>query len=269
MFKAVPFHAVQFAPAIRQLFGAIKDRWPFMRTMATLNWGASDNVDEEVGGVVDVWVQSSGGDPPPATEAYNETVVENWLASSDTHEYWNYWCCCYHIPSCLNNFVEWPAIHNRLFVWLSAYRNATGLLYYATNRWFGGGEKAHANASHTPIHRLSEFSARSDFDPNSYAEADGDGLYFYPGPDGPVTSIRYENLRAGLQDVELLHMAQATAGGDASLRAEIRKIIGSVITDVEEQFRREDPQVIEAARKQLADIIVRRRAPAMLHSDDP
>ena len=44
----------------------------------------------------------------------------------------------------LNNFVEWPAIHNRLFTWLSAYRNASGLLYYETNRWFGGNEKAHA-----------------------------------------------------------------------------------------------------------------------------
>ena len=51
----------------------------------------------------------------------------------------------------LNNFVEWPAIHNRLFTWLSAYRNATGLLYYETNRWFGGNEKAHAKDPRQPI----------------------------------------------------------------------------------------------------------------------
>ena len=57
-----------------------------------------------------------------------------------------------------HHFREWPAIHNRLFTWLSAYRNATGLLYYETNRWFGGNEKAHANDPKKPIAFLNESS---------------------------------------------------------------------------------------------------------------
>lgn len=103
--------------------------------------------------------------------------------------YWTYWCCCYELELCmpchtdrrqylqpyyficnmrvlrwlagLNNFVEWPAIHNRLFTWLSAYRNATGLLYYETDRWFGGNEKAHANDPKQPIAFLDDSSGTS------------------------------------------------------------------------------------------------------------
>ena len=113
-----------------------------------------------------------------------------------------------------HHFREWPAIHNRLFTWLSAYRNATGLLYYETNRWFGGNEKAHANDPKTPIAFLNESSgtthrtrclavqclcvdsgpllcaAHTIFDPNSDGNADGEGLYFYPGAEGPVSTIR-------------------------------------------------------------------------------
>ena len=141
----------EYSLAIRQLFGAVKTRWPGLRTMAVLNWnGSTDHLVEEVGSVVDVWVEDY--------RTYNESLVTAWMASSPTHEYWTYWCCCYKLEVCLNNFVEWPAIHNRLFTWLSAYRNATGLLYYETDRWFGGNEKAHANDSKLTIQFLNESS---------------------------------------------------------------------------------------------------------------
>ena len=99
--------------------------------------------------------------------------------------------------------------------------------------------------------------AHTNFDPNSDGNADGEGLYFYPGPDGPVSSIRYENLRDGLEDVELIRMAQASA--TTTTLANIKNIIATVITGMEAEKRSEDPAVIAAAREKLAAIILSNR----------
>lgn len=70
----------EYALAIRQLFGAVKQRWPALRTMAVLNWnGTTDNLAEEVGSVLDVWVEDY--------RTYNESMVTEWLSSSPNHEY--------------------------------------------------------------------------------------------------------------------------------------------------------------------------------------
>ena len=100
-------------------------------------------------------------------------------------------------------------------------------------------------------------AAHTSFDPNSASNTDGEGLYFYPGPDGPVSSIRYENLRDGLEDVELIRMAQA--GATETTLADIKNIIATVITGMEAVNRREDPAVIAAARSKLAAIILSSR----------
>lgn len=97
-------------------------------------------------------------------------------------------------------------------------------------------------------------AAHTTFDPNSDGNADGEGLYFYPGIDGPVSSIRYENLRDGLEDVELIRTAQR--GATADTLVEIKTIIASVITAMPRANRTEDPAVLAAARAQLAAIIL-------------
>ena len=99
-------------------------------------------------------------------------------------------------------------------------------------------------------------AAHTSFDPNSDGNADGEGLYFYPGADGPVSSIRFENLRDGLEDVELIRMAQA--GATATTLAEVKGIVASVITGTEAVNRREDPAVLAAARSKLAAIVLGR-----------
>ena len=42
---------VEYEPAVRLLFGAIKRHWPSVKTLAVLNWDPTDVVD-----VVDIWV---------------------------------------------------------------------------------------------------------------------------------------------------------------------------------------------------------------------
>ena len=51
---------------------------------------------------------------------------------------------------------------------------------------------------------------RTDWDPANYVWlprhdifANGDGYFLYPGPNGPLPSVRLHNIRDGFEDVEL------------------------------------------------------------------
>jgi hypothetical protein len=72
----------------------------------------------------------------------------------------------------------------------------------------------------------------------------GDGSLFYPGPEGPVPSIRLELIRAGLQDYELLKMAEAAFGREDVMK-EVEKVTRSFVRYTS------DPVVLEAARLRL------------------
>ena len=72
-----------------------------------------------------------------------------------------------------------------------AYKFQTdGFLYYAINRWQGRG--------------VLDDGPYSKWDPSTYKDANGDGSLFYPGPDGPLASIRLQNYRDGMEDYNLL-----------------------------------------------------------------
>jgi hypothetical protein len=45
----------------------------------------------------------------------------------------------------------------------------------------------------------------------------GDGLMFYPGRNGPLPTIRLANVRDGVQDYELMKLAEAKAGREPVL----------------------------------------------------
>src|SRR5262249_46273169 len=62
------------------------------------------------------------------------------------------------------------------------------------------------------------------WDARSFKEYNCDGMLMYPGPGGtPCSSLRYENLRDGIQDCESLYVLRAyadvwrAAGGNAEL----------------------------------------------------
>jgi hypothetical protein len=40
------------------------------------------------------------------------------------------------------------------------------------------------------------------FAPRGWGATNGDGMLFYPGPDGPFSSVRFENIRDGIEDWE-------------------------------------------------------------------
>ena len=90
------------------------------------------------------------------------------------------------------------------------------------------------------IERIND-TARTDFDPDVLGNANGDGSYIYPGAQGPISSVRFEALRDGLEDWELLDTLQQLQG-DAPPMDLIRSVIRSPAD------RTRDAAPVEAAR---------------------
>ena len=70
--------------------------------------------------------------------------------------------------------------------------------YWAIDTWGG-------NNSVLGVERING-SMLTTFDVwNAAEQVNGDGILIYPGANGPLPSIRLENIRDGIEDFELLH----------------------------------------------------------------
>lgn len=78
-----------------------------------------------------------------------------------------------------------PAIESRLIPWISASRNLDGYLRWAYNSW-----------------------PKNVFENTVYAFTQGDEYLVYPGNDGAMSSIRWELLKEGIEDYELIQIAR-------------------------------------------------------------
>lgn len=176
--------------SIRKMFGAIKGKWPQIRTVAVLNWLPPTELP------LDVWVLQY--------EKYNQTEAATWVAAGK--QQWWYHCIEPSGVQFLNTFIERPLIMARLLYWLGSAYHVGGWLYYSVAMW------QRYPTTHTPMQRLNE-TAKTDFDPANYIWlpsteyfANGDGNFVYPGPSGPIPTIRLHNLRDGFEDAELFRM---------------------------------------------------------------
>lgn len=88
-------------------------------------------------------------------------------------------------PSHPNALTYSPAIESQLIPWLAIKYETDGYLRWSYNNWT-------VNPSNNPVFRHNQ----------------GDDYYVYPGEDGPISSIRWELLKEGIEDYELFHMIQ-------------------------------------------------------------
>ena len=84
-------------------------------------------------------------------------------------------------PAHPNTFSFSPAIESQLIPWLALKMNTDGYLRWAYNSW------PNANPYKNPVFNYIQ----------------GDAYYVYPGKNGPVSSIRWELLKEGIEDYEL------------------------------------------------------------------
>ncbi len=154
----------------------------------------------------------------------------------------------------LNRFIDYPLVKMRLIPWLSWRTGMSGYLHYGYNCWDG------------PEKSPWEHVGRGGNNPP------GDPFVVYPPranrTGGPVSSLRWEAFRDGMQDYEYLNLLerwvkqlpQIKAKGDNALckgvREQAEKVlqeIRTVMASPEEYFR--DPRAVESLRRRIGEVL--------------
>ncbi|MGD9495712.1 MAG: glycoside hydrolase domain-containing protein [Armatimonadota bacterium] len=210
---------------------------PLMTTGYDRSYGLEDT---PVSRHLDIWV--------PLTPRYHEDREKIAQGRGRGKQAWWYICVGPRDARALNWFVEFPAIRARLLMGAAARRYAVdGFLYYRVAGWASNDEPiTEGPITHwNPVYRETL--------------PDGDGQIICAGPQGPLTTVRFENIRDGIEDYEywwlldeLIASGRAPAGALAQARA-AQAVPDELLMSVHEYS--EDPQVLEAVRLRVARAI--------------
>jgi len=185
--------------AMSNMFNKVHTSYPGLRTMTTAK-DSSFGTTTGLRSVVDIWV--------PQTDDYNQAAANQLRAEGK-----DMWWYIYSSPwrPYINFYVEYPAIEPRLLMGAMAYKHQTGgFLYYNVTKWPQWDDEwspllEENNWLNVPI----TSGPYTDWFPKSGGAGtgnNGDGSLFCAGPDGPLPTIRTENIRDGLEDYEYLKL---------------------------------------------------------------
>ena len=158
-------------------------------------------------------------------------------AQRQGNELWFYTVGIYQGGSQLNKTVDVPLIETRLMHWLNYRYNLRGYLHWGFNAW-------------------------TDDPVNAPGEHRGDGWHVYPKKDGLLDSLRWEQMRNGIQDYECLWLLEdkisrirATQAARVAALIDPRQrgveIASQVIADY--SWHTLDPDVLYQARRQAIE----------------
>jgi len=153
---------------------------------------------------------------------------------------------------CPNVQMEEPLIASRVLFWLTWKFGVTGFEYYCYNIW-----------SHNFPDKDGKRWPEKPFYPRGWGDTNGDGMLFYPGPDGPFSSVRFENIRDGIEDWEshcvLRDYADALRAKDKAdpllAKAETLLQVPDEVTKLDFVSWTWEPAVLLKARRELGDTI--------------
>ena len=181
--------------------------------------GDTDNIDAMTG-IIQVWC--------PKTYMFdNKNIYDNDKKISDPpfaermaglkaagNDIWWYVCWEPGLPFC-NLYVDMPGILHRMMFWQQKLYGVDGFLYWCVNYW------DQVDDPWGDMRTVKDLSC----------DVFGDGSLLYNGNkigiDGPVGSLRLENIRKGIDDFEYLCLAEQIFGGDY-VDACIKKITASL-----------------------------------------
>ena len=136
---------------------------------------------KELAGTIDVWV--------PVLDVLHRDYAFYQDLQKQNKEVWFYTCV---MPrgNYANRFIELPLIQTRLLHWINFKYDITGYLHWGLNYWEK--DQMHIDASRD----RGKLPA-------------GDHCIVYPGYRKLYTSIRFEAMRDGIDDYQLLRMVEA------------------------------------------------------------
>jgi len=144
-----------------------------------------------------------------------EKVAERRAAGKITTFY------VYGSPAHPNTLSYSPAVEARMLPWIAAQRNLDGFLRWSYNSWT-------SDPFNQPVHIFTQ----------------GDEYLIYPGKDGPMSSIRWEQLKEGIEDYELVAQVRDKSGDDSDA---LKQALSVATRDLD--GRTKDVSDIEQARK--------------------
>lgn len=126
-----------------------------------------------------------------------------------------YVCCEPSAPYC-NVQLSFSGLANRVLFWQQKALQIDGILYWQTNYWMNN-----------PDHSLTTaYAYKANWTDKIFF---GDGQLVYPGEllgfDGPISSVRLENIRDGLDDFDYLTLAEQLLDDE-----QYQKLLNQVIT---------------------------------------
>ncbi|MCP4644835.1 MAG: DUF4091 domain-containing protein [bacterium] len=132
-------------------------------------------------GSMDIWV--------PQINYLHEDYAHYQARQKAGDEVWFY-TCVFPQGEYANRFIEQPLLKTRLLHWINFRYGATGYLHWGYNQW----------RNEDPFTEMTPPHGGPPYLPA------GDAWIVYPGKDGPLDSIRFEAMRDGIVDHELLSM---------------------------------------------------------------
>lgn len=224
---------VQRYPFLAEVFGFAKSIVPEFKTAATISTPPLDKLAP----AIDAWIPLLG-----------RKIDHIYGAKNDDAEMFFYIYGTPKHPFPNGAVLDYPAIDGRMMYWLAAKHDWTGFLHWLVNG-FGANSKTEKRWPEV------DWIPYSD---SRYSKRNGEGYLIYPGPDGsPLSSIRFENIRDGIEDWEMIRMLKDRIDGldkgdsrRVSAKAAIKAIDGLVPTDYKFDT---DPKQILKVRAMVAD----------------
>ncbi len=193
------------------------------------DWDQNLRSSDLLQGLVNIWCPNS-----------HYLDISNWLREylkkrkNAGETYWWYVCCGPGAPYA-NFFVDMQGISHRILFWQQKMEGIDGLLYWSTTYWNP------EQGCPDPWESMMTFR---DINPKMR----GDGSLLYPGKkvgvDGPVSSIRLEIIRDGIEDFEYLTLAEQRLGKEETFKY-IRELVKNL------QNYETDPEKVEEVRVKL------------------
>jgi hypothetical protein len=161
----------------------------------------------------------------------------------------------------LNWYTESPPLAARLMAGVAAVKQESdALLYYSLNDWS-------AYVGTAGVQNISDTLEILDFRFDDRSSGDGEGMILVPSPSGTLSTVSFENIRDGLEDLEWYSyldrlVVQARAAGlNVDAEAKLRLVPDELFDHV--QFNRgpsnftysRDPSVLRRQRSMVAEAI--------------
>lgn len=221
----------------------------------------TEQVEPELVGGPSIWC--------PVTSSYDPAAAETRRQAGD--EFWWYVCTGPKAPFC-TLFIDHPGTEMRVWLWQTWQHDISGILVWATNYWTSSAaypdqlQNPHAD----PMSWVSGYSTPGG---TRRPWGNGDGRFLYPpesiaqgSPDrpvltAPVSSIRLEMLRDGIEDYEYLALlrrlleergAQLTAAQRSDCK-QLLSVPAEITTDMTNFTT--DPRTIESRRRAIGKAI--------------